>query len=75
MRWFLRAGLTKQQALEIITRQNAEIVGLDDVVGTLAPGKWASCVCWNGDPFSLASYPTAVYAEGERVFAEGGEEA
>jgi len=75
LRWFLRAGLTKQQALEIITRQNAEIVGLDDVVGTLAPGKWASCVCWNGDPFSLASYPTAVYAEGERVFAEGGEEA
>jgi len=75
LRWFLRAGLSKQEALEIITRKNAEIVGLGDTVGTLAPGKWASCVCWNGDPFSLASHPTAVYAEGERIFAEDGDEA
>lgn len=70
LRWFLRAGLSKQQALEIITRQNAEIVGVGDLVGTLAPGKWASCVCWNGDPFSLASHPVAVYAEGQRIYAE-----
>lgn len=70
LRWFLRAGLSKQQALAIITRQNAEILGLGDVLGTLAPDKWASCVCWNGDPFSLESYPVAVYAEGERIVAE-----
>ena len=70
LRWFLRAGLSKQQALEIITRQNAEILGMGDRVGTLAPGRWASCVCWSGDPFSLESHPVAVYAEGEQVFAE-----
>jgi len=70
LRWFLRAGLSKQQALEIITRQNAEILGMGDRVGTLAPGKWASCVCWSGDPFSLESHPVAVYAEGDQVFAE-----
>jgi imidazolonepropionase-like amidohydrolase len=63
-RWFLRFGLSKQQALELVTRKNAEILGIDDRLGTLEPGKWASFICWNGDPFDLASYPTAVYAEG-----------
>lgn len=68
LRWFLRAGLTKQQALEIITRSNAEILGIDDILGTLEPGKWASLVCWNGDPFSLESYPVAIYAEGKLIY-------
>jgi len=70
LRWFLRAGLSKEQALAIITRQNAEILGIGDRVGTLAAGKWASLVCWSGDPFSLESHPVAVYAEGEQVVAE-----
>jgi len=70
LRWFLRAGLTKQQALEIITRKNAAILGIDDVLGTLDESKWASFVCWNGDPFSLESYPVAVYAEGQLIYEE-----
>jgi len=70
LRWFLRAGLSKQQALEIITRSNAEILGVDDVLGTLEPNKWASFICWNGDPFSLQSYPVAIFAEGELIFQE-----
>jgi len=68
LRWFLRAGLNKQQALEIITRSNAEILGIADRLGTLESGKWASFVCWNGDPFSLESYPVAVYAEGRLIY-------
>jgi len=70
LRWFLRAGLSKQEALEIITRKNAQILGVDDVLGTLEADKWASFVCWNGDPFSLESYPLAVYAEGKIVYQE-----
>ena len=70
LRWFRRAGLSKQQALEIITRSNAEILGVDDVLGTLEPNKWASFICWNGDPFSLESYPVAIFAEGELIFQE-----
>ncbi len=68
LRHFLHLGVTKQAALEVITRQNAEILGIDDVLGTLAPGKWGSCVCWNGDPFALESRPVAVYAEGELIY-------
>jgi imidazolonepropionase-like amidohydrolase len=40
------------------------------VLGTLDPMKWASFVCWNGDPFNMASYPVAVYAEGELIYRD-----
>jgi imidazolonepropionase-like amidohydrolase len=70
LRWFLRMGFSKQQALEIITRKNAEILGIADVLGTLEPGKWASLVCWNGDPFALENYPLAAYGEGKLVYQE-----
>jgi imidazolonepropionase-like amidohydrolase len=64
-RWFTRAGLSKQEAVEIVSRRNAEILGIDRMLGTLEKGKWASFVCWNGDPFDLTRYPAAVYGEGK----------
>lgn len=67
-RWFIRAGLSKQQAVELISRCNAEILGLDRMLGTLRKGRWASFVCWNGDPFDLTRYPVAVFAEGLQVY-------
>jgi imidazolonepropionase-like amidohydrolase len=67
-RWFLRAGLSKQQAIELVTYKNAGILGIDDRLGTLQRGKWASFIGWNGDPFDMASYPTVVYGEGERCY-------
>lgn len=69
-RWFLRNGYTRQQAIELITRCNARILGVDRHLGTLARGKWASFTCWNGDPFDLTRYPVAVYGEGEVVHEE-----
>ncbi|HUT01316.1 MAG TPA: amidohydrolase family protein [Phycisphaerae bacterium] len=69
-RWFTRAGLSKQQAVELITRKNAEILGVGKILGTLEKGKWASFACWNGDPFDITSYPVAVYGEGELLFAD-----
>ncbi len=67
-RWFIRAGLSKQQAVELISRRNAEILGIDRILGTLQKGRWASFVCWNGDPFDLTKYPVAVFAEGSQVY-------
>jgi imidazolonepropionase-like amidohydrolase len=69
-RWFLRAGWSEQQAIELVSRKNARILGIDDRLGTLQKGKWASFICWSGDPFDLASYPAAVYGEGELLFSE-----
>ncbi|MBW2436808.1 MAG: amidohydrolase family protein [Desulfobacterales bacterium] len=68
-RWFMRAGLSRQQAIELISRHNAQIIGIDALIGTLQKGKWASFVCWNGDPFDLTSYPVAVYGEGELLYS------
>jgi len=69
-RWFCRCGLTKQQAIELVSRRNAELLGVDDRLGTLARGKWASLACWNGDPFDLTSHPVAVYGEGKLLYGE-----
>ncbi len=68
-RWFLRCGMSRQQAIELVTRQNAAILGIDDRLGTLQRGKWASFTCWRGDPFDMASYPQAVYGEGRLLYS------
>jgi imidazolonepropionase-like amidohydrolase len=69
-RWFIRAGLSRQQAIELISYRNAQIIGIADRLGTLENGKWASFVCWNGDPFDLTRYPVAVYGEGKLLYSE-----
>jgi imidazolonepropionase-like amidohydrolase len=69
-RWFIRAGISKQEAIEIVSRKNAEILGLSNILGTLEKGKWASFTCWNGDPFDLTSYPEAAYGEGTLLYSE-----
>jgi imidazolonepropionase-like amidohydrolase len=71
LRWFIRCGLNRQDAIEIITRRNAQILGIDGFLGTLGRGKWASFSCWNGDPFDVTRYPVKVVAEGEVVYEEG----
>jgi len=70
MRWFARAGVSKRDAIEVISRKNAELVGIDNVLGTLDRGKWASFACWNGDPFDMTAYPVRVYGEGAVLFED-----
>jgi imidazolonepropionase-like amidohydrolase len=53
-----------------VSRKNAQLIGIDKMLGTLDKGKWASFVCWNGDPFDITSYPVAVYGEGDLLFAD-----
>jgi len=69
-RWFTRCGLSKQEAVELVTRKNAGLIGVAKVLGTLEKGKWASFTCWNGDPFDITKYPVAVYGEGELLHEE-----
>ena len=69
LRWFLRSGLSKQEAIQVLTRQNAKILKIDHILGTLEQEKWASFSCWNGDPFDLGCYPLAVYGEGDVLYS------
>ncbi len=71
LRWFTRCGLNREDAIEIITRRNAQLLGVGDILGTLEKGKWASFSCWNGDPFDVTRYPVKVFAEGALVYEEG----
>lgn len=46
-------GMTWDQALRAVTLAPAEIFGVADRYGSLAPGKVANVVVWSGDPFEL----------------------
>ena len=63
-------GFTPEQALVAATSSAADLMGLADELGTLAPGKRADIVIVNGDPFefrTLADRVEAVYKDGVRV--------
>jgi imidazolonepropionase-like amidohydrolase len=63
-------GFTPQQALVAATSSAAELMGLDDELGTLAPGKRADVVVVDGDPLEFEKLPgriRTVYKDGVRV--------
>ena len=69
-RHLIRCGLSQIDAVNAITYRNAKILEVDEYLGTLKGDKWASFTCWNGDPFSLLSYPVRVIGEGKVLFDE-----
>jgi imidazolonepropionase-like amidohydrolase len=63
-------GFTPSQALVAATSSAAELMGLQDELGTLEPGKRADIVVLEGDPFEFEKLPDricAVYKDGVRV--------
>lgn len=69
LRHLLRFGLSKADAISKISKEAAEIIGVQNI-GQVRAGFKASIVVWNGDPFSLSSYPILVIAEGRTVYEE-----
>jgi imidazolonepropionase-like amidohydrolase len=67
LKYFLIQGRSDAEALSIITKQNATILGLQDDLGTVEEGKLASLVVWDREPLHLGSYPRMVMAEGSVV--------
>ncbi|MES2321962.1 MAG: amidohydrolase family protein [Pseudomonadota bacterium] len=63
----VNGGLDPQAALAGITLNPARLYGVDKQLGSLAAGKMADVVIWDGDPFELSSYPVAVFIAGERM--------
>ena len=60
-------GLTTEEALAAITIDAARIIGVDDRVGSLAPGKDGDVAVYDGDPFEYTTHCTAVVIDGNVV--------
>jgi len=66
-----RAGipnLSEAVAWEWLSRNPAKALGILDKTGTLASGKMADVVMWNGDPFSDYSRPERVWIDGAEMY-------
>jgi len=64
----VKEGLDSETALKAITINPAEILGLDDRVGALAPGLDADVVLWSGDPLDVMSRALRVFVDGQEVY-------
>jgi len=60
-------GLPAEEALKAITLYPAEILGVADRVGSLAPGKDATLFVASGDPLDTATQVTAAWVRGRKV--------
>ncbi len=63
----IKFGMPKEEAFKAVTVNPAEMLGLEDRVGSLEPGKDADVVIWSGDPFTFYSKPEKVFINGEEI--------
>jgi imidazolonepropionase-like amidohydrolase len=63
----LEGGMTPAAALEATTRSAAQLMGLDDDLGTIEAGKIADLVVVDGDPYEVAELPERI----EQVWKAG----
>ena len=81
----IRAGMSREKALEALTIANARMMGLDHRIGSLEAGKDADFIILNGDPFSVYTQVQQTWIDGkkewdredpeDRKFGTGGDHA
>ena len=64
----VRAGMSRQAALEGLTLAGAEMLDLQERVGSLKVGKDADLIVLDGDPLSIYTKVQETWVEGKRVF-------
>jgi imidazolonepropionase-like amidohydrolase len=64
----VKEGLDRDYALKLVTSNPAEIMGVGDRIGSLAPGRDADFVIWSGDPLDIYQRPERVYIDGRLVY-------
>jgi imidazolonepropionase-like amidohydrolase len=60
-------GLPYDAAIRAITLGPARIFGTDDHIGSIAPGKDADLVIWDGDPLEPLTQPVAIFVNGKEM--------
>lgn len=64
----VREGLGRDTALRSLTINPARIAGIEDTVGSLAPGKEGDVVVWSGDPLDVMSTVAQAYLRGRQIY-------
>ena len=64
----VRAGMSRKAALEGLTLAGAEMLDLQDRIGSLSEGKDADLIVLDGDPLSVYTKVQETWVEGQRVF-------
>ncbi|OGU48149.1 MAG: amidohydrolase [Ignavibacteria bacterium GWB2_36_8] len=64
----VRAGMSEAKSLEALTLAGARMLGLDDRIGSLTPGKDADFIILSGEPLSVYTKVEQTWVEGEKVF-------
>lgn len=65
----IKEGLDRATALRAVTVQPARVLGIDQRVGTLEPGKDADLVIWSGDPTEFYSRVTMTFIDGKKAYS------
>jgi imidazolonepropionase-like amidohydrolase len=65
----VKEGLDRETALAAVTINPARILGIDDRLGSLEPGKDADLVIWSGDPLDVTSRAERAYQDGREIYA------
>ena len=64
----VRAGMSREKALEAVTLAGARMLKLDGRLGSLEPGKDADFIVLSGDPLSVYTVVEQTFVEGAKVF-------
>jgi imidazolonepropionase-like amidohydrolase len=64
----VRAGMSREGALRGMTLAGAQMLDLEDRIGSLTPGKEADFIVLSGDPLSVYTHVLATWVDGVRVF-------
>jgi imidazolonepropionase-like amidohydrolase len=64
----VRAGMSRDKALEALTLAGAKMLELDGRIGSLEVGKDADVIVLSGDPLSVYTRVLLTYVEGDKVF-------
>jgi imidazolonepropionase-like amidohydrolase len=67
----VRAGMSRSGALKALTLAGAQMLGLEEHIGSLAPGKDADFAILDGDPLSVYAKTLETWVEGVKIFDRG----
>jgi imidazolonepropionase-like amidohydrolase len=65
--YVIKEGMSREDALKCVTINPAEILGINDRVGSFEKDKDADIVIWSGDPFEFYSKVEQVFINGNSI--------